>query len=100
MQASTANACLRKLSDWVNSVSKPPRPFAITHELFPVFSWFSPVNFAFHIRIFYLGPRFSLTSTGYLPQITSQVGIKDNLIGSRRGPLWQLPNLNGHDSCP
>src|SRR5579872_4575022 len=39
MHASTARACLRKLSDWVNSVSK----LQAASRSFTIFSWFSPV---------------------------------------------------------
>jgi len=37
MQASTASACLRKLSDWVNSISKPML-LSIIHGFLPCFS--------------------------------------------------------------
>src|SRR6266852_7390142 len=40
MQASTASACLRRLSDWVNSVSKPhaeSRSFMVSYLFSPGF---------------------------------------------------------------
>src|ERR1700686_3286718 len=73
MQASTASACLRKLSDCVNSVSKhhaDSRSIMLLPCLlvfFAVYLWFSPARFAASCIL-------TLTSTGYVPQIVSAFG--------------------------
>src|SRR6266853_154493 len=73
MQASTASACLRKLSDCVNSVSKhhaDSRSIMLLPCLlrdFAVYFWFSPARLTASCIL-------TLTSTGYVPQIVSAVG--------------------------
>src|SRR5882762_10769745 len=90
MHASTASACLRRLSDWVNSVSKhhaAARSFMLSYLFSPGLRWFVLVFMGssgpFHARM-------SLTSTGLIPQITLHVGC---LTTGSYGlpPLWQLP---------
>src|SRR5712691_13530245 len=74
MHASTASACLRKLSDCVNSVSKhhaDSRSIMLLPCLkrdFAVYFWFSPARFTALCIL-------TLTSTCYVPQIVSAVGI-------------------------
>jgi hypothetical protein len=59
MHASTASACLRKLSDWVNSVSKPQaasRSFMVSY-LFSL--GFRPFAFGFFTGFSRFAPDFA-----------------------------------------
>src|SRR5580700_7605535 len=73
MQASTASACLRRLSDWVNSVSKH---HAALRSIMPLPC---PLR-VLAASLFFLPPSstasciLTLTSTGLVPQIVPAAG--------------------------
>src|ERR1700726_3939383 len=73
IHASTASACLRKLSDWVNSVSKHHADsrsimlLAYLQQDFAGSFWFSPVTFTASCILL-------LTSIDLVPQIVTAVG--------------------------
>jgi hypothetical protein len=62
--------------------------FSIVHGFLPVFSGFSPANFAFATTRFVFDPGMFLTSTGVVPQITLQVGMKIFFFVPETPPLW------------
>src|SRR5579885_2003312 len=90
MQASTASACLRKLSDWVNSVSKP-QAASRSFMIFPGFSDFRCACYtAIHDFVMFAA-RFCLTFTALIQQITLQFEYLASEF-KRACPLWHAPN--------
>src|SRR5437870_2179767 len=74
MHASTTRACLRRLWDWVNSVSKHHAAFLsimFSHRVSPGFRRLVPVFYGSGLANH---PRICLTSTGMVPQITHEIG--------------------------
>src|SRR5215475_12430364 len=98
MHASTASACLRKLSDWVNSFSKPhaaDRSFIRSSLFFRVFA----VSFWLCWILSLVLPQKSLdihrlTAPDYLEIWSLTTGSTE----CQRSGSSQ--NLDGHDSCP
>src|ERR1700683_132028 len=96
MQASTASACLRKLSDWVNSVSKHhalSRTIMLSALFLRVLRrslWFSPPEFTALCIL-------TLTSTGLVPQIVPAAGTSPPIVlvpslVVRSSRLWHSHN--------
>src|ERR1700683_2589007 len=96
MQASTDSACLRKLSDWVNSVSKH-------HALSRSIMFSSLFLRVIHRSLCFSPPQFTasciltLTSTGLVPQIVTAVGTSPPIVlvpslVVRSSPLWHSHN--------
>src|ERR1700683_3086413 len=96
MQASTASACLRKLSDWVNSVSKHhalSRTIMLSALFLRVLRrslWFSPPKSTPSCIL-------TLTSTGLVPQIVPAAGTSPPIVlvpslVVRSSRLWHSHN--------
>ena len=85
MQASTAKACLRRLSDWVNPVSKHHawlRSLIAYRQSVGILK----VSYLAKEKKIIVERKIRLTSTGMLPQITQSIGT--TALGS-----WVLPAL-------
>src|ERR1700684_377318 len=103
MQASTARACLRRLSEGVNSVSKHHADSRSIIVFFPVSAFSSlflrnsPASFRFSPARFTALCILTLTSTGLVPQIRPAVGTSPSKIQVpftevRSSPLWHSHN--------
>src|SRR5271165_5715514 len=91
MHASTARACLRKLSDWVNSVSK----HQASERVIPRFSPVSPGFFfaaGSWLRNLHSFPEFHHTMLLTLADKCRTVRLSLLCL------LWHSRNLNGYDS--
>src|SRR5712671_236218 len=89
MQASTASACFRRLSDWVNSVSNPHA----SGLCFMVLYLFSP-GFRRLIRIFLSKHR---VLSYFFLDIHSPYPSDYRPVGFESSPsLWHSQTLNGH----
>src|SRR5580704_13535729 len=102
MQASTASACLRKLSDSVNLVSKPHAALRSSIVSYLCFPDLSGIIFVF-VRDFHVSAEIFLDFSCIVAQITHQVRNQSIKFGSfwflweaRSGPL---PNLDGYNAC-
>src|SRR5215469_2467063 len=97
MHASTARACLRRLSDWVNSVSK----HQADSWLFMISSGFVRVasiyGFCFEGNALFT-TRIPLTSTGMLSHIEPATPYLPTVCGVAL--LWQLPKSDGYNFSP
>src|ERR1700758_539146 len=100
MHASTASACFRKLSDWVNSVSKPhadSRSFMVSYPFSPGFLWFIsgfPKLFFVFIQISLDIHRLPPADYAADYKRTTKCALRDRLSSGHS------QNLDGYDACP
>src|SRR5439155_18133052 len=98
MHASTASACLRKLSDWVNSVSNPHACSWSVMICYLFSPSFLHVSLLFVWRIVPLWYQIFLDfHRGHPADYAS--GLEPLPQRFQGGPLWQLPNLDGYNPC-
>src|SRR5579864_6537462 len=101
MQASTASMCLRRLSDWVYSQSRPQA--WLRSRVVPfIWSMFYPVLYLFSLFIH----QFFTTNSGFylnflLTIVSSCLRLRELQEPRGKGfwrncPLWQLRNIHGN----